>query len=181
MRKLFTIIFTLTPFYALASESSHDLDWAGLGWRVLLVAIFLFLLVKLLKKPVTNMLIKRTEDIEKALSAAEKAKNDALAQVKDYEDKMVALEKELSDMKDNALKAAERERELILAEAEKTVAKMKQSALNMIASEVEKAKADLKREIAEIATNEAEKRIREDIKGDKSKEVLNEYIKRIGA
>ena len=58
---------------------------------------------------------------------------------------------------------------------------MKQFAVNMIASETEKAKADLRREIAELATKEAEKRIQEDMKDSKSKEVLSEYIKRIGA
>lgn len=181
MKKFFTIFFTLMPFYAIAADAAHDLDWAGLGYRVLLFVIFIVLLYILLKKPVRNMLVKRTEDIEKALAAAEKAKAEALAQVKDYENKMIALEKELVEMKENALKAAERERELILSEAEKTVGKMKQFAVNMIASETEKAKADLRREIAELATKEAEKRIQEDMKDSKSKEVLSEYIKRIGA
>ncbi len=181
MKKVLTLIFTLIPLSSFAAEEAHHLDWAGLGWRVLLFAIFIPLLIKILKKPVTNMLVKRTEDIEKALAAAEKAKAEALAQVKEYESKMVALEKELVEMKENALKAAEKERELILADAERTVAKMKKFALNAIESETAKAKADLRREIAELATAAAEKRIQEEIKGDKSKEVLNEYIKRIGA
>ena len=183
MKKLSTaLFFTLAPVCAFAASSGeHDLDWAGLGWRVLLFVIFITLLYKLLKKPVVNVFVKRTEDIEKALSNAEKAKAEALAQVKEYEAKMVALEKELVEMKENALKAAEKERELILADAEKTVAKMKRFALNMIEAETAKAKADLRKELAEMAAAEAEKRIEKDLKGEKSAEVLQEYIKRIGA
>ena len=182
MKKILMTLFLLTPVFSFAAGSGEsNLDWAGFGWRVLLFVVFIALLFKLLKKPVVNALVKRTADIEKALSNAEKAKAEALAQVKEYEAKMVALEKELVEMKDNALKAAEKERELILADAEKTVAKMKRFALNMIEAETAKAKADLRKELAEMASAEAERRIEKDLKGDKSKEVLDEYIKRIGA
>ena len=180
MKKIFAVVFLIFPVAAFAS-SGGSLDWAGLGWRIFIFVIFAALLFKILKKPILAMLVKRTADIEKALADAEKAKEAALSQVKEYEQRMLALEKELADMKSNALSAAEKERELILADAEKTVAKMKRFAVNMIEAETAKAKADIRREIAELASAEAERRIKNDVNGEKAGDVLNEYIKRIGA
>ena len=51
----------------------------------------------------------------------------------------------------------------------------------MIEAETAKAKADIRREIAELASAEAERRIKNDVNGEKAGDVLNEYIKRIGA
>lgn len=187
MKKTLAAVFSVFPVYAFAADAAEvhkgwaDLDWAGLGWRVFIFVIFAAILYKILKKPLVNMLVKRTADIEKALSDAEKAREAALAQVREYESKMASLERELADMKSNALKAAEKERELILAEAEKTVAKMKRFAVSMIEAETAKAKADLRRELAELASAEAEKRIEKDVRGEKAQDVLDEYIKRIGA
>lgn len=181
MKKLLIAIFLSVPVASFAASEGHALDWAGLGWRVLVFVIFIALMYKILKKPLINAFVKRTADIEKALNEAVRAKEAAIAQMKEYEAKMAELEEELAVMKANSLKIAEQEREKMIADAEQSVAKMKQLAINMIEAETAKAKADLRKEIALVAASEAEKRIVKELDGKKSKDILNEYIKRIGA
>lgn len=181
MKKNLISVICLLPSIAYASGGeTHSYDWQGLFWRVLTSIVFIFILYKLLKNPVKKFVTNRTAEIEKALSDALKANEDALAQLKDYEAKVAALEKELEEMKANALAGAEKEREMILADTEQSIEKMKIFAVNMIEAETAKAKNDLRREIAELAAADAEKRLAEAIKGEKGEKLLNQYIKRIG-
>ncbi len=179
MNKLYlSTLFTAFPLLTFASEGA--LDWRTFGWRVSMFIIFAVLLYVLLKNPVKTMLAKRTEDIKAALEEAEYAKNEAVKQVKEYEAKMVQLKKELEEMKLNAQKIAEAERESMIADAKKQVEQMKQFAVNMIEAEKERAILELHNEAVELAAAEAEQKLIKDIKGSTADKILDEYVKRIG-
>lgn len=182
MKKLFTAFILLIPSitFAAGDAAAHHYDWAGLFWRVMTSVIFVFILYKLLKNPIKRFVTNRTKDIESALNNALQANEEAKAKLLDYEAKVSKLEAELEEMKNNALKGAEKEREMVLADTEKSIEKMKRFALNMIEAETAKAKNDLRKELAELAAADAEKRLAEAVKGEKAKELLDQYIKRIG-
>lgn len=179
MRKIFLFI-TLLSFPVMVYASSGELDWRTFGWRVLMFVIFVALLYMFTAKRVKAMLLQRTEDIKVALNEAENARQEAVAKVKEYEVKMSQLEKELEEMKVNAKKSAEAERETMIADAKRHVEQMKQFAINMIESEKEKAIQELHREAVELAVNQAEQKLIKEISGDKATKILNEYVKRIG-
>lgn len=170
----------LLPTLAFAAGDEHPLDWAGLGWRILVFVVFIGILYYFLRKPVLDALVTRTEEIEHALNSAERAKADAEAKVREYQEKTKLLEQELEEMKNNVLKSAEKERDFIISDAKQKVEKLKQNALNMIASETEQAKHAIKRELVVEIFAEAEKQIANDMKGADAKAVLDSYIKRIG-
>ena len=180
MKKILTLVLVLAPTFVNASGAGGHYDWAGLFWRVLTTIIFVVILYKLLKNPVKNFVSKRSAEIEKALQDALQANVEAKARLADYEEKVAKLESELELMKANALKAAEKERETVLADTEKSIEKMKRFALNMIEAETAKAKNELRKELALIAAGDAEKHLAENIKGKKAEELTEQYIKRIG-
>ena len=179
MKKAFLLI-TLLSFPLTAFAASGELDWKTFGWRVAMFIIFAALLYFLTAKRIKAMLIQRTEDIKAALAEAETAKDEAMAKVKQYEAKMVELEKELEEMKANAKKVAESERANMIADAKKHVEQMKQFAINMIESEKERAIQNLHREAVELAASQAEQKLIKEINGSKAAKILDEYVKRIG-
>ncbi len=168
------------PTYALAASEGGHLDWAGLGYRIIVFAVFIGILYKFLRKPIVEAFIKRSEDIENSLNAAEHAKQEALEKVREYEEKSRQLEVELEEMKANVLKTAENERAIIIADAERSVERLKQNAINMINNETTQAKIAIKRELIAEVFSEAEKLITDEMKGAEAKAVLDSYIKRIG-
>lgn len=181
MKKLILLLsVVLFPLNALAAEAGHPLDWKTFGWRVAMFLVFAFLLWYFAHKPVRNILVKRTEDVRAALDAAEKAKNEAVAQMKEYEQKMVQLEKELEMMKESARKTALAEKDLMIEETKKHVELMKQFAINSIKSETERAKHDLQKEVVTLAMENAEKRLIKEVTGQNATSLLNNYVKGIG-
>lgn len=180
MRKLgLLLINLLVPFVVFASEGG-ELDWRTFGWRVAMFVIFAGILYFVARKPVKNMLISRTDEIKAALAEAESAKDLAVAQKKEYEAKIEELNKELEQMKVNALRVAEAERKSMIEDTEKYIEQMKQFAMTMIKSETERAKAELRKEVVELATAEAEKKLSSEIKGQEGNKVLSDYVKHIG-
>ena len=180
MKKIFLLLsVVLFPLNALAAEG-HDLDWKTFGWRVAMFIVFIALLWYFTNKPVKKLLIKRTESIREALDAAEKAKNEAVAQMKEYEEKMVQLEKELEMMKESARKTALAEKDFMIEETKKQIELMKQFAVNTIQSETERAKHDLQEEVVNLAMEKAEKRLIQEVTGQNATNLLNNYVKGIG-
>lgn len=180
MNKFITAVILLSfPMFAFASEGGAP-DWRTFGWRVAMFVLFVALLYYFARNPVKKMLIQRTEDIKFALAEAERAKDAAAAQVKEYEAKVAQLEKELEEMKEGAKKMAEAERSAMLEDAARQVEQMKRFAVHMIEAETEKARQELRREIVNVAYEEAKERLVKDIAGAKADKILNECVKRIG-
>ncbi len=170
----------LVPSYAFAAGAITPELIANFFYRVLVFAVFLGILYKFLRKPILDALVNRTANIEQALNSAEKAKQEAQEKVREYEEKSRQLEKELEEMKANVLAAAEKERELIMADATRAVDRLKESAIAKINNETVQAKLAIKREIVADVFAEAEKLITNEMKGAEAKAVLNGYISRIG-
>lgn len=180
MRKiLFFGMLLAVPFNVFAA-AGHELDWKTFFWRVAMFVVFISLLYFFTAKPIRNMLSKRTDEIKAALAEAESAKDAAVAQKKEYEAKIAELNKELEQMKVNALRVAEAERKHMIEDAERYIEQMKQFAVTTIQAETERARVELRKEIVDLAVAEAEKKLTADMKGDKSSKVLEEYVKHIG-
>jgi F-type H+-transporting ATPase subunit b len=171
-----------TPVMVFASSGEADMAklWKGFGYRVLVFVIFFAVLYKLLKKPILNVLDNRTKDIEKAIADAKEASENAKTELTNYEIKMKGFESDLETMKEKSLKAADAEKQLILEDAEKQIEKLQQFAENLIDSEARKAKEDIKKEAVAKALEAVSEKLEKDLTPAKQKELLNEYIKKIG-
>ncbi|MCX8083425.1 MAG: ATP synthase F0 subunit B [Calditerrivibrio sp.] len=176
---LFTIISTF-PMLSYASGVSSGNLVMGFVWRSIVFLVFAFILYKLLKEPILNALDKRTDDIKTAINEAIKAKEDAQRELAEYKSKLSAMNKELEDMKERAIKAVEAEKNRILNEADQTVKKLKDFAESLIESDVIRAKAELKRYSFELAKNTALQKIESSLDTNKHETIINNYINKIG-
>lgn len=183
---LVTFTLALMSVQAFAAEhgGEHAVDMGALyknfGYRALVFVLLVIILVKLAKKPLLNFLDKRTADIEKAIKDANEASENAKAEMTNYEIKMKGFEKDLETMKEKSLKAAEAEKEQILEDAEKQIEKLKSFAENLIESEAKKATVQLKKDAVLAALEAAEAKLGKELSADKQKQILDEYIKKIG-
>jgi F-type H+-transporting ATPase subunit b len=145
-------------------------------WMSITFLTVLLLLKKFAWKPILNMIKEREESIEKALSSAEKAKNE-MASLK------ASNEKILSDAKlerDALLKEARELRESMIneakgkasAEADKIVA----AARETIANEKLAAITELKNQVATLSIEVAEKVLRQSLANDEKQKA---YVKQL--
>lgn len=183
MKKILSLLIFIIPHIVMASEGAngHGPDFMGLFWRIVVFAVFVFILFKVLKKPLKDFLTKRTLDIEKAISDAQKAKEQAEKDLKEYNAKLAQMNSELEDMKERAMKSAEAEKERILEEASNNIEKLRKFAENMIESDLNRAKEELRKETFTLALKLAEKKLDSALNDDRQKALLEEYIKKIGA
>ena len=117
----------------------------GLITQILSFLILLFVLSKLLYKPVIKMLDERAERIKESLSAAEKAKEDAASSAEKIEKELISARQEGQKIIDQAKKLSEEFKD-----------KEKSKALEEIESLIEKSKSDLEKE-TRVAINELRK------------------------
>lgn len=184
MKKIiFTLNLLLLPMILFASEHGESAgpNYKEFGFRILTFVIFAFILVKLLKNPIKNLLTNRTVEIEKAIKDAEEAKRSAEEELNSYRAKLKDMESELEEMKNRAMKATEAEKAEIIEDAENTIEKLKAFTENMIESELKQAKDNLRKEALALSLKIAEERLSREIKGKEQDALLKEYINKIGA
>lgn len=153
-------------------------------WQLLvslLNLVLIFVIVKfLLYKPVKKMLINRQNAIEEDYNRAEEAKNQALIEKQQYEEKLSGAKKEADGVISSAVKIAKaRENEIIenaKSEAEGIVNRAKEEAL----LEKKKAENEVKKEIIEVGALLSEKMLKREINKEDHKEMIDSFIEEIG-
>ena len=121
----------------------------------------------------------RRAELEDKINAAEKAKTEAEALQKKYEDKISSLDQEIADLKAEWKKDAELEKEKLVESANKLSEKIQKDADLTAKQEILMAKHNLREEAAKLAVEVAEKVIRGTINdGDRDK-LLDEYLSKV--
>jgi F-type H+-transporting ATPase subunit b len=186
MKKIFTTLLVTAAaanaFAAGAPGEGYNWDFLvkNFGFRVLVFAILVFILVKLLRKPLTAMLDKRSKDIEQSIKTAEEANETAKTEIESYKLKVKGFEKDLETMKQKALEMAENEQKSILEEAEKQIEKLSKLAEGRIESEYKRASEELKQKAVVAALEAAQAKLGQELSPEKQSEILGSYIKKIG-
>nr|WP_302599390.1 F0F1 ATP synthase subunit B [uncultured Cellulosilyticum sp.] len=142
--------------------------------------IIIFILYKLLFKPMTEFLDKRKDGIAKTIDDARSSKASALELKADYESKLAKIEEEADRiLKDTRAKALARE-EQIIAEAKQEAESIKQKALNDIALEQERVKDDMKKQMIEVSSMMASRFVATAMDEAKHQEMIDGIIKEMG-
>ncbi|MBL0046971.1 MAG: F0F1 ATP synthase subunit B [Bacteroidetes bacterium] len=145
-------------------------------WMLITFLTVLFLLKKFAWKPILNMIKEREESIEKALSSAEKAKNE-MASLKASNEKILsdaklerdALLKEARELKEGIINDAKGK---ATAEADKIVS----AARETINNEKMAAITELKNQVATLSIEIAEKVLRQQLASDEKQKA---YVKQL--
>ena len=147
--------------------------------EVLMVIINFIILVLLMKgliyKPITELLDKRIEKINKDLGKAEKNRIEAEKLHEDVKNELAQARKESLIIKENAILDSQKRAKEISDDAEKERERIITQTKLDIDLEYDNAKNVLKNEIAEIAIKLTGKLINSNIDKEKNKSIIKQY------
>lgn len=157
-----------------------DLVTPGIGmifWTSIIFLVLLILLRRFAWKPIMKAVHKREGDIEKALHAAEKARED----MKALEFNNEKLLKEAKNQKDIILSEAREMKDVIIEEAKEKANvqydRKLESAKESIHFEKMAAITELKNQLAQLSIEIAEKVLKEELaQKEKQQKKINEWI-----
>ena len=118
--------------------------------------VFLYILWRLVNKPVTNMLRQRSERIESRLVAAEESQSRASEMQQEAQRQLEQAHAEAQHIAASASKAAEAQRQTLVAQAEQDAAAVVTRARAEIERERQAAVDELRREASRLAVTVAE-------------------------
>ncbi len=185
MKKFFSLIIFLlfsASLFAAEGHGAHGVTkqmlWDFL-WRIINFGILVFFLYKVLRKPISEFLYSRKEQVEVALKEAEEARIKAEEKFKEYQEKIKNLEKEKTDIIERMKKEAQVEKERILREAEEKAKKIIEQAKVLAQQEFEKEKELLKVQATEKVINLATELLKRNITKNDHQKLIKETIERM--
>ncbi len=152
------------------------LDWVK---RVLNFAVLMGVIVYFVRKPVGEFFSGRREQIATQLSDLERARDEAKAQLRDYEARLAQAGAEREKILAEFIAQGEAEKRRILAEAEASAGRIRDAARLTIEAEVKAAKRQIREELAEAAVELAAKQLRAEIKADDHGRLIDEYLTKV--
>lgn len=153
----------------------------SLSWQILLVQlacflILLFVLGKILFKPITNLLESRSNQIKNTLDTVEAEKQDIEKIKQDYQNQLTELNKKATQIVQEAANEGELQKQKIISEAQKETNKMLEKAETIIKREKEKAIIELKTQVADLSILAASKVLKHTIDESMAHQLVDEFI-----
>lgn len=147
--------------------------------RIINFAILVGVLFFILRKPVKNAFVTRSQEIQEKLAELERQKEEAEKIHAEYKGKLALLEQERAKIIESYLAEGEAVKAQIIKEAGKTAEKMQGQAKVAIQQEFDKAKAQIQAEIVNEAVIAAEKLIKKEINDEDQDRLVDEYIAKV--
>ena len=160
---------------------SHLLGYPGFeAWKFLNLAIFIFIMYKLLKKPLSAAFKAKREAIRAELIKAEAEKQAALSALTASEAKLAGLETEKAAILERAQLEAEDEKKRLAEQTEADIARTRTQTEGEISRLVQIARNDLRRFSAEESIRLAEEKLRAQINPENDARLVKAGIQSIG-
>jgi F-type H+-transporting ATPase subunit b len=166
------IVVIWMPGILFASSQDHGINWwhlgseykdaPALGWLFITFMIFIYGLVRAIKRPLSLYLETRSKDIRQQIEEARRAKVESEEKLRAYEEKLRSLDSEVDKMKAHFHEQAEaekRERERVTKDLE---ARIVRETDDTIKANYERQKNRLAEEVIEKAMSMAHKVIAEE-------------------
>ena len=175
------LLLGATPAAVLASEGGGgliNLD-KSLIIQAINFALLLFILVKLLYKPLLTKMEERTQAIRKSLDEAQAARAEAQHEREEHAARLQAAHAEAQAIRAAALKEAGEEQRKLVEAARGEAARLVESARAELAQDVRRARQDLRQEVSELAITVAERLIRKSLHDDDHRRIVADAIARV--
>lgn len=156
------------------SAKIWDLVWRTTNFIVLAGVLFY-----VLRKPLSQGLNNRRQNIAQTLSDLEEKKAQAEAGFKELEAKLADMEAERDRIMADYIRSGEDEKNKIIAGAQDMADRIKKQAEVTIQQEISKAKEELTREIAEMSASMAEDLVRKNINDQDQQRLVEEYLNKV--
>ena len=157
-----------------------NIDWQTIVIQLINLFIQVLLFKKLLYKPVMNVLEKRQNLVDAPIKEAENAKKEALELKDQYEQSLAGASEEASRIIKEATTTANAKSEKIVNDAVAEAAAIKQQTEVEVEQQKKRAIAGAKEEIGSMAMGIASKVIGREITEDDHKDLVDEFILKVG-
>ena len=185
MRKTIAIVLSLGGLnagegYSWLNDWLISYDWGLLIWSLITFFCVLFILKAKAWGPLIQVLEKREKDIQSALEAADKAKADAAAVSKDYDEMINKAQSEAQQIISDSKSAADKIKKDIEDHANKNAAEILDKATKQIQAEKDKAFKEIKNSAVEISIAAASKLLEKNIDDSDNRKFIEEVIDGMG-
>jgi F0F1-type ATP synthase membrane subunit b/b' len=162
-------------------SGSHYLSYPGFeAWKFLNLAIFIFIMYKLLKKPLSTAFKAKRESIRAELIKAEAEKQAALSALTASEAKLAGLDTEKASILERAKEEAEAEKTRLAEQTEADIARTRTQTEGEISRLTQQAKNELRRFSAEESIRLAEEKLKAAINPESDARLVKAGIQSIG-
>jgi F-type H+-transporting ATPase subunit b len=159
-------------------------DWLNIpgfeAWKFINLAIFVAILIYLVKKPLSDAFKAKRDAIRAELIKAEEEKQNALKKLTSAEAKLAGLENEKAAVLKKAQEEAEAEKRRLAEQAEWDVQKLQEQAAGEVSRLQKVTFARLRRFSAEESVRLAEEKLRSQIDTSKDAQLVKSSIASIG-
>jgi F-type H+-transporting ATPase subunit b len=155
---------------------AFDVNWVGLGFQVFNFLLLLYVLNRLMFRPLLTRMDERSAKIEKGLEDAESAARDRELARAEREAAVSEARKEAAAVVARANKIAEDTRNEILTEARTEAEKVTQRAREEINAEKERAMAELRAQVADLALAAAGRLVRTEMDDAAQRRLVEEFL-----
>jgi F-type H+-transporting ATPase subunit b len=142
-------------------------------------SLLVWVLRKLGKQPLADFLSSRRSEMEKNMAAAADMKAKAEAVFKEYNARLAQLDTELAKLRGDIERAAEEDKQRIVADAEENARRMKRETEALIDQYGKTLSAQVRSEMVEAAVAAAEKLLRENISESDQQRIAQSYDQHI--
>jgi F-type H+-transporting ATPase subunit b len=175
------LLLGIVPSAALASEGGGGLINVdrSLFIQAINFALLLFILVKLLYKPLLAKMDERSQAIRKSLDEAQAARAEAQREREEHAGRLQAAYAEAQAIRATALKEAAEEQRKLVEAARAEAGRLVESARNELAQDVRRARQDLRQEVSDLAITVAERLIRKSLRDEDHRRIVQDAIARV--
>jgi len=150
-----------------------------LVWQTVNFVLLLAVLAYFARKPIQNFFASRRTGIGASLDEAASLLAEAERRYAEWQRKLIDLDRDLERIRTEGHQRAQDDRELILAEAQAAAERIHKNAVATIEQELRRAQAELRNEAAVLATEIAERILREKLGDSDRDRLLDEFITRV--
>lgn len=161
-----------------ASGGPH-MDWLKLGFAIANFIVLLFILRKILFRPLGNMAATRHDQIRKDLDEAGRLRDEAATRLADYERKIAAIDDEVAEIVAGIRKEADQEKARILAAADEQARALAAEAQRTLAAEIARVEREVKAEAVRAALAAAERILKEKVTPDDERHIIDRFAKEL--
>ena len=165
-----------------ASGGEHGFPWVHLAATFVNFAIFLAILWKFALPAIQRGLNTRRELLMANLTEAKRLREEAEERLAQYDAKIKGLEQERQELLDEYSRQGEREKERIIEDAHRQVAKMRADAERLIEQELKRAVANLERRAVDEAVEIAKRMVAERLEQPAAQsKLVDRYVTQLSA
>jgi F-type H+-transporting ATPase subunit b len=176
------VLLLVSP--ALAAEGGgHEGGLINLDRSLLIQVVnflvLLFILWKLLYKPLVAKMEERTQAIKKSLEEAQAARVDAERQRQEHAAQIQAALGEAQAIRSTALKEAAEEQRRLVEAARAEAGRLVQTAKTEMEQDIRRARQQLQQEVGDLAVQIAERLIKKSLRDEDHHRIVQEALSRI--